>query len=322
MPKGPGGSKTAAMLGVSGILFAGLPAYAATPACISVSNVASTAFTLGGVGGSFNSNVATIRIDELLDLTLSPGSGAVSIPTNELAAVPFVLVNTGNGHEAFLLGGRIDGPQAIVEGFAVDRDGDGHFDAATDLAIDPAAATPPLAPGASLRLLALVRGGAAAASATLVVTARAATGSGRPGSDFPGQGDTGCDAVVGASSGLATATVALSVAPGTDTGQITLVKSQRINAPGGGADPVRGATVTYTIESRFDGTGVVRVARVADPIPPGTAYVPGSLRLDGTALTDAADADTGDFDGSAIHVALGDVPAPVTRTIQFQVTIQ
>ena len=322
MPKGVGGLNLFVVMFVGSTVLAGLPAYAAAPACTSVSNIASSTFSLAGGAAALTSNTATIRVEELLDLTLSAGTGAVTVPADDLVAVPIVLANTGNGHEAFLLDGRIEGVQATVEGFAVDVDRNGHFDAATDLKIDPASATPAVAPGGSIALLALVRGGAAAASGVLTVTARAATGSGRPGSDFAGQGDSGCDAVVGATSALATTNVSLTVAPGTDTGKITLVKSQRITAPNGSADPVRGATVTYTIESRFGGAGVVRAARVADPVPPGTSFVPGSLRLDGTALTDAVDADTGDFDGSAIHVALGDVPAPVTRTIEFKVTIQ
>ncbi len=86
--------------------------------------------------------------------------------------------------------------------------------------------------------------------------------------------------------------------------------------------PVRGATVTYTIESRFAGGGIVRAARLADLIPQGTEYIPGTLSLDGAWLSDDEDGDAGGFDGAAIHVALGDVPAPAIHNIQFQVKIQ
>ena len=57
-------------------------------------------------------------------------------------------------------------------------------------------------------------------------------------------------------------------------------------------------------------------------MPPGTRYVAGSLSVDARAVSDADDDDAGRFDGTAIHVALGDVPAAATRTIRFQVTIQ
>jgi uncharacterized repeat protein (TIGR01451 family) len=303
-------------------LLAAAPASAVTPACTAIPNIATAVFALGDAPRTLKSNVASITVDELLDLKLTASASSIAIPRGELTGLSFALTNSGNGREAFLLDGTIDGTDASLEGFALDRDGDGHFDPATDLAIARGAATPLLAPGATVPLLALVRAGNAAATATLTVTARAATGSGRAGSDFAGHGDSGCDAVVGATTAAASTAVALTVGDTVDDSQIALIKSQRIAAPNGGTDPVKGATVTYTIESRFGGTGVVRAARLADPIPPGTVYVPGSLRLDGASLSDAADADKGDFDGTSIRVALGDVPAPVTRTIQFQVTIQ
>ena len=93
-------------------------------------------------------------------------------------------------------------------------------------------------------------------------------------------------------------------------------------AADGSANPTHGATVTYTIAARFAGDGQARGATVSDPIPDGTAYVPGSLRLDGTALSDAADADAGTADAAGITVALGTVAAPALRTISFQVTIK
>ena len=53
-----------------------------------------------------------------------------------------------------------------------------------------------------------------------------------------------------------------------------------------------------------------------------TTFVPGSLRLDDTALSDAADADAGSCDGRTVDIALGDAAPAVVRTIQFQVQIQ
>ena len=47
----------------------------------------------------------------------------------------------------------------------------------------------------------------------------------------------------------------------------------------------------------------------------------GSLTLEGSALTDAADADAGSVTGSAISVGLGTLAAGTTRTITFQVKI-
>ena len=92
-------------------------------------------------------------------------------------------------------------------------------------------------------------------------------------------------------------------------------------APDGSAMLVRGTIITYTLVARFDGSGTARAIQVADPIPSGTRYIPGSLTLDDILLSDAVDTDAGAFDGSSIAVALGDVRA-ATRTIRFKVRIQ
>jgi uncharacterized repeat protein (TIGR01451 family) len=285
-------------------------------------NIASLQFARDNTTSVLSSNIAAVRVDELLDLTLAPRTPSITLAQGVQGAVPVALANTGNGEESFVLDGRIEAIDARLEGFALDRNGDGLFDAAVDLAIASGGATPPLAPGDTVQLLVLVRGAAAAANGLLHIDARAATGAGAPGSTLAGRGDGGCDAVIGGTTASGSASVSLTVANGSDTSRIQLVKSQAIAGPGGNAVPVRGATVTYTIESRFKGSGVVRSARLADPIPSGTAYVPGSMRLDDIALTDTSDADAGNFDGTGVHVVLGDVVAPATRRIVFQVKIQ
>ncbi|HLL72244.1 MAG TPA: hypothetical protein VK363_12460, partial [Pyrinomonadaceae bacterium] len=54
-----------------------------------------------------------------------------------------------------------------------------------------------------------------------------------------------------------------------------------------------GQTLDYTISFRNNGSVVARNVLVADDLPAGLQYVPGSLRLNARALTDAADADEG-----------------------------
>jgi uncharacterized repeat protein (TIGR01451 family) len=82
----------------------------------------------------------------------------------------------------------------------------------------------------------------------------------------------------------------------------------------------RGGIITYTLEARFPGGA--RAAVIADLIPDGTTFVPGSLRLDDAVLTDGTDADAGGFDGRGIAVALGDVATASTHTVQFEAQIQ
>ena len=82
---------------------------------------------------------------------------------------------------------------------------------------------------------------------------------------------------------------------------------------------MRGATVTYTLLARFPAPAAD--VAIADSIPAGTTYVPGSLTLDGIVLSDSDDGDPGGFDGRAIAVRLGDVAAPASHRIVFRVTI-
>jgi len=73
------------------------------------------------------------------------------------------------------------------------------------------------------------------------------------------------------------------------------------------------------------GSGTADSVVVVDPIPANTTYTASSMTLDTTSLSDAADADEGDFDvtnTNAITVDLGSVVAgSAANTIEFEVTI-
>lgn len=101
--------------------------------------------------------------------------------------------------------------------------------------------------------------------------------------------------------------------------EAALVKTQSVRAPDGSARAVSGAVVTYTLAARLPAGA--EGARIDDPVPAGASYVPGSLRLDGTPLTDAADDDAGRFDGAAVAVALDPGAAARARTVTFQVRL-
>src|SRR3546814_8076955 len=57
------------------------------------------------------------------------------------------------------------------------------------------------------------------------------------------------------------------------------------------ADPIPGATITYTIVATVAGSGSVSGLAISDDIPADTSYAQGSITLGGSALSDAADAD-------------------------------
>ncbi|WP_168711552.1 hypothetical protein [Sphingomonas sp. PAMC26645] len=293
-----------------------------TPAGTPIVNTAGLRYDADGAAQSTSSNTVTIIVAERLDVALvCDGQGAVVVTTQPVA-IPFTLTNLDNGAEAFTLTASVSPGMATLRTLVIDTDGDGRYDPAKDVA--PAySKTPLLAPGQSIKLLAILvatpDGGTT--NAVLTVTARSTTGSGTSGNSYPGAGDGGGDAVVGPTGALATVSVPIGTGP---TGPI-LLKSQSVRAADGSQNAVRDAVITYTLEARF--TDAVTGARIADPIPSGTVFVPGSLTLDGAPLSDGADGDAGRFDsggaqGPGITVALGQVAAASAHTVQFKAKIQ
>lgn len=305
-----------ALIGAVSLCVIGLSpkVFAQTQAASAISNVAQANFLLDGAPHAITSNIAAFSVVELLDIGLDNGLPALPAGSGAIA-LPFTLRNLGNGQEAFLLAGSASA--GGVTGFAVDSDGDGSFVPARD-AVLAHATTPPLAPGATVAIFALVD---ADAGATVTVQARATTASGTPGSTAIGGGDGGVDALVGKTSASASLRFSIGTDLAGSTAAATLEKNQSISASNGEDAPMRGATILYTLTARFT-RGTALDAVVSDPVPAGTRYVPGSLTLDGATLSDAADSDPGNFDGTAIRAALGTVAAPATHVIQFKVSIQ
>ncbi|NQX95444.1 MAG: DUF11 domain-containing protein, partial [Erythrobacter sp.] len=83
-----------------------------------------------------------------------------------------------------------------------------------------------------------------------------------------------------------------------------------------------GSVATFTLTATVNGTGSIDDLTIADAIPEGTTYAPGTLTLDAAPLTDATGDDAGDAsDADGISVALGTTPSGTTHTITFAVTI-
>ncbi|MES2754012.1 MAG: hypothetical protein V4659_05045 [Pseudomonadota bacterium] len=300
---------SARCLGIALAFGCPLAARAETVAGTAIVNVADLAFTLAGDSATTRSNPASIVVAERLDLTFASVGGGGGPAADGVRAYPLRLTNVGNGSEQFAVTASLDG--AAAPRLARDGDGDGRYDPARDPDLVDGA-TSALAPGEPLLLFALVPAGAAG---TLSVTARAATGSGAPGTLFAGAGDGGGDALVGPTGAAATLEVPLG-----DETMPSLVKTASVTAPDGSPRAVRGSIIAYTLVAVFP--AATEAARLDDPVPSGTAYRPGTLTLDDAPLSDAADADPGSADAARVRVVLGDVAAGTRRTIRFQVKIQ
>ncbi|MFN3552908.1 MAG: DUF11 domain-containing protein [Novosphingobium meiothermophilum] len=288
-----------------------------------IQNTASASYGSGSATTTVSSNTVTIRVDELLDVAVS-ALDAGSVTLADTAVLSYRVTNSGNGNEAFAINVSPtvsgNGFDAAVQTIAIDTNDNGIYEPGIDTVITNGGSTAELAPDAAARIFVIVAlpGGTADASASQVrVTAQALTGSGTPGTSFAGQGQGGGDAVVGATTANANALGALLAS----SASVTLTKSFAILDPFGGAKPVPGATVTFTIQAAASGSGTVSDLRVTDVIPAGTTYVANSLTLEGAALSDAADSDAGTASASGIDVAIGALPGGNSRTVTFKTTI-
>lgn len=300
---------------------------ASTPAGTLINNNATVNLTDGNNNPlTVNSNVSTVRVNEILNVQIVKNDSTyvtVNTPdSNKLLS--FTLTNTGNGPEKFILSANtvLGGDQfnPVLTRIVLDTNGNSIYDPATDTNYTPGTNDPVLNPNQSLVVFLLcdIPAGLNNGEVGLVsLTATAATGSGAPGTIFPGAGVGGSDAIVGASHATASAQNGYTLATVT-TG---LTKTQAILDPFGNNNPIVGAVITYTLTFTVSGTGNITNSLISDSIPVNTSYVAGSLALNGTPLTDGVDTDVGRFTGTAIEVSFGTLTAPTTQIVTFKVII-
>lgn len=290
-----------------------------------IENTAVASYDDGASARTINSNTVTVRVDELLDVTLtSLDPGPVSTRPGG-AVLTFELTNQGNGPEAF----RLTANTAVAgndfdtsfQAIAIDSNGNGIYDAGVDQILTAPQTTAVLAPDAVLTVFVLVTvpdGVSDTQTSNVDLTAEAVTGSGAPGTLFAGQGVDGGDAIVGTTGAIATARGALIVG----VANVALIKSVVLRDPFGGTSAVPGTVATFTIRAQVTGTGTINDLVITDLIPAGTTYAPGTLALDGAPLSDADDGDAGSAsDTTGIAVNLGNVVAEANRSVTFDVVI-
>lgn len=317
--------RAASTLAIATLLLAS-PAYAdGVDAGTLIENTASASYSTGAGTQTVDSNTVTITVDELIDVTIaSQDAGAVPI-TGGTAVLTYEVTNTGNGPEVFNLtadpavaGNDFD---SVIEAIVLDTNGNGVYDDGVDTVIANGGATGSIPADGTQTVFVIVSSPAGVTdgqSSEVNLLAEAATGTGTPGTVFPGAGEGGGDAVIGSSNADADTNGALIAA----IASVTLVKSATIVDPFGGSEAVPGATVTFTIVASVSGSGSIDDLAVTDAIPADTTYSPNSLALDATSLTDASDTDAGAAsDAAGIAVEIGTAAAGSDYTITFDVTI-
>ena len=307
-------------------------ALASTPASAAKSragslivNTASATYDNAGTPVSIDSNTVTLKVDEVLDVTVTPReSGDATIGANSTDNVrSFTLSNAGNGAEAFKLSatGTVSGNQfdPTVTKIAIDTNGNGVYDPGVDQIVADGTATAEIDPDATVTVFVISSAGNVADGkrGDVQISAVAVTGSGPAGTAFAGQGTGGGDAITGATTAAGTAKSGFVIAKAS----LTLTKSSTVADPYGGTRIIPGSIITYRLTAQVQGSGSLAGIKLHDAIPAGAAYVPASLVLDGTVLTDAADSDAGVGNATAIDVSLGTVPSGATHTTEFKVRV-
>ncbi len=303
---------------------------AGTAAGTTIQSTATVNYSIGTTPASTSSNTTSVTVVEILNVTVvlqSPTVSSAGGATNR--ALVFRVTNTGNSSETFALTGNsvLTGddfdPVPAAPFLYLDTDASGDL-SAPDTPYVAGSNDPVLAADSSVGVIVvndIPTGIADGGRGRSELDARARTGVGTPGTVFAGQGTGGVDAVVGTSGGQAAVYGEYLV------GSISLsaVKSQTVADPYGGTEPVPGATIYYQVVVTATGSGTAVSALFRDGIPANTTYVAASLKRNGAALTDAADADAGTFvaaPSAEVDVALGDLTAAAgAQTIEFAVTI-
>jgi len=324
-----GGKRRLALLAASSLAATlSTPVLAAgTTAGTTITNTATATYT-DPVGNpvSVASNTVNLRVDEVLDVTVATAEAGdvAAMPGATNQVVRYTVTNTGNGSEAFRLtpitaiGGDAFDPTATS--VVLDTNGNGVYDAGVDTIYSAGSNDPVLAPDTSIRvfILSTVPGAASDGQRGQIdLTATAVTGSGPAGTTFAGQGTGGGDAVVGTTTGTGRDDNFFIVSAAT----VALTKSATVLDPFGGTKSVPGSIITYRLVANVSGSGTLANLGVGDPIPAATTYVPGSITADSATLTDATDADAGEFAAGRVNVRFGSVAGGQTRTVTFQVRI-
>ena len=304
------------------------PAFAAgTLAGTDIDNIAEATYDTPSGPITIQSNMVRIKVDELIDVTVvttDPGDITTS-PGATGNVQTFRVTNAGNGEEAYRLTANTniggDDFDPTLTQIVLDTNGNGVYDPGVDTVYVAGSNDPLLQPDQNLIVFVITSTPVAPTNGnrgTTNLLAVAVTGSGAPGTSFPGAGQGGGNAVIGTTGADADANSFLAVL----AASLALVKTATIVDPFGGDRPVPGAVITYRLVATISGAGSLNNLVITDPIPAGVVYQPSSITNEAAPMSDAADADAGNFNGTRICVSEGNVPAGQTRTVTFKAVIQ
>jgi uncharacterized repeat protein (TIGR01451 family) len=261
-----------------------------TPAGTHIRNWATLGYTSSSIGYVVSSDTVDLVVAQVAQVDLQPPqTGSASPGTTVVFA--HTITNLGNAPDSFTIAA------ASLHSWSVtvyrDVNGNGLLDGGDTVVTAPVA----VASGASASLLvqvAIPAAGTAGVSDTITVT-----------------GTSRFDPAV---SGFVRDVLNVSSAP------ITITMTKQVDRPTAAA----GDVLTYTLDYTASGTDSASAVQLADTIPTGVSYVAGTIRWNGSSLTDAADGDAGRFvvlGNGVVAVSLGTVVPGAVGSITFQARV-
>ncbi len=273
---------------------------AGTPAGTVISNQATVTYEDANANSLTQlSNVVTTTVSQVAAVVVAPDNSSAADP-GDVVAYAHQVTNNGNGPDTIDL--TASSSQGWTVALYLDVNGDGLFDPGDTLLADSDGDGTPdtgsLAADASVDVIVTVTVPAGAANGVSDVT----TVTGAASFDNGATTDSALDTTTVTSPALA------------------VVKSV---SPAGDQPP--GTVLTYTIVMSNNGSATANNVVMTDPIPPNTTYVAGSITVDGAARTDAADADSADYNvtnAGQVTVNVGALAAGgASSTVTFSVRI-
>jgi uncharacterized repeat protein (TIGR01451 family) len=301
-----------------------------TPSGTVVTNTATVDFELSGVSQISASGSTSFTVDNKVNAVVTRNADATVVPGSANQALSFVVTNLGNTTQRYALSivSRVT-DSFDMNNARVYRDNgttSGFWDAGDTLYVD-AGAFGDVVSGASLTVLVVADTPAAqtngqAAVYDLVAAAVDAGGT-TVTAATAGPNSAGVDAVFADTAGSAASDAARDgkhSASGTFTISdvvVTVNKAVAVSDQFGGVRPLPGATLRYTLTVSVSGSGNANGLIITDPVPANTTYTAGSLRLNGSPLTDSPDADAGELAGApgTVTVRLGTLTAASPQQI-------
>ena len=294
-----------------------------------ISNTAFVSYSMGNSSEPFETleSTNTFVVSETINATLtSLDASHVTVPTPATNKVlTWQLTNTGNGTESFLL-------------TSLDTLGSDDFNPAVQSLWIESNGTPGLQSTDTLYQTGIPTELVSDQSIIVYVESNIPTGliksqlghieliatsttpgvgSSTIGSSITGQGDANTDAVVLINNGHVNSTGTYSIS----TVELQLNKTvTSIVDPFSGADVMSQSLITYQIDvnATGDANNAIENLIIEDATPNNMQFVPGSITLNGSTLTDSTDTDEADFNitkNNTVTLNLGDLTPPSNQII-------